>query len=109
LRHSKPGRCAPTASGSASLAGFTLTIGKVVAQPNGVWIVNSFLTHASGESIKLEWEVRDNGQGPRIADVRIAGVSTSLTKRSEFNSYIMNNGGTVEPLVKELEARAARQ
>ena len=47
-------------------------------------------------------------KAPRIADVRIAGVSTSLTKRSEFNSYIMNNGGTVEPLVKELEARAAR-
>ena len=91
------------------LAGFTLTIAKVVSQPNRVWIVSSFLTHASGESIKLEWEVRDNGQGPRIADVRIAGVSTSLTKRSEFNSYIMNNGGTVEPLVKELEARAARQ
>jgi phospholipid transport system substrate-binding protein len=91
------------------LAGFTLTITKVVARPNRVWIVDSFLTHASGESIKLEWEVRDNGQGPRIADVKIAGVSTSLTKRSEFNSYIMNNGGTVEPLVKELEARAARQ
>ena len=91
------------------LAGFTLTIAKVVSRPNGVWIVGSLLSHASGESIKLEWEVRDNGQGPRIADVRIAGVSMSLTKRSEFNSYIMNNGGTVEPLVKELEARAARQ
>jgi phospholipid transport system substrate-binding protein len=91
------------------LAGFTLTIDKVVSRPNSVWIVNSVLSHASGQSIKLEWEVRDNGQGPRIADVKIAGVSTSLTKRSEFNSYIMNNGGTVEPLVKELEARAARQ
>jgi ABC-type transporter MlaC component len=91
------------------LAGFTLTIAKVVSRPNSVWTVDSLLSHASGQSIKLEWEVRDNGQGPRIADVRIAGVSTFLTKRSEFNSYIMNNGGTVEPLVKELEARAARQ
>ena len=91
------------------LAGFTLTIAKVVSQPNGVWIVNSLLTHASGQSIKLEWEVRDNGQGPLITDVKIAGVSTSLTKRSEFNSYILKNGGTVEPLVEELEARAARQ
>ena len=91
------------------LAGFTLTIDKVVSRPNSVWIVNSFLSHASDQSIKLEWEVRDNGQGPRIADVRIAGVSTSLSKRSEFNSCIMNNGGTVEPLVEELEARAARQ
>ena len=91
------------------LAGHTLTIAKVVSRPNGVWIVDSSFSHASGPPIKLEWEVRDNGHGPRIADVRILGVSMLLTKRSEFNSYIMNNGGTVEPLVKELEVRAARQ
>ena len=91
------------------LAGFTLTIAKVVARPNSVWIVDSLLSHPSGQPIKLEWEVRDNGQGPRIADVKIAGVSMFLTRRSEFNSYIQNNGGTVEPLVRELEARAARQ
>jgi ABC-type transporter MlaC component len=91
------------------LAGFTLTIAKVVSRPNGVWTVDSLLSHASGPSIKLEWEVRDNGQGPRITDLRIAGVSTFATKRSEFNSFIMNNGGTVEPLVKELETRAAHQ
>jgi phospholipid transport system substrate-binding protein len=91
------------------LAGFTLSIAKVVSRPNSVWTVDSLLSHPSGRSIMFEWEVRDNGQGPRITDVRSAGVSTFLTKRSEFNSYIMNNGGTVEPLVKELEARAARQ
>jgi len=91
------------------LAGFTLTITKVASRPDGVWIVDSLLSHASGQSIKLEWEARDNGRGLRITDLRIAGVSTSRTKRAEFSSYIMNNGGTVEPLVQELEARAARQ
>jgi phospholipid transport system substrate-binding protein len=91
------------------LAECTLTITKVVSRPNRIWIVDSLFSHTSGLSIKVEWEVRDNGQGPRITDVRIAGVSMSLTKRSEFNSYIMNNGGSVEPLVKELEARTARQ
>jgi phospholipid transport system substrate-binding protein len=90
------------------LAGFTLTIDKVVSRPNSVWTVDSLLGQARGQPIKLEWEVRDNGQGPRIADIKIAGVSMFLTKRSEFNSYIQNNGGTVEPLVKELEVRAAR-
>jgi phospholipid transport system substrate-binding protein len=91
------------------LAGYTLTIDKVDSRPNGVWIVDSLLSQAGGQPIKLEWEVRDNGQGPRIADVKIAGVSMFLTKRSEFNSYILNTGGTVEPLVRELEVRAARQ
>ena len=91
------------------LAGFTLTVTKVASRPDGVWTVDSLLSHASGQSIKLEWEARDNGRGLRITDLRIAGVSTSRTRRAEFNSYIMNNGGTVEPLVQELEARAARQ
>ncbi len=91
------------------LAGFTLTIDKVDSRPNGVWIVDSLLSQAGGQPIRLEWEVRDNGRGPRIADVKIAGVSMFLTKRSEFDSYILNTGGTVEPLVKELEIRAARQ
>ena len=91
------------------LAECTLTIAKVVSRPNSVWIVDSVFSHTSGLSIKVEWEVRDNGQGPRITDVRIEGVSMSLTRRSAFNSYILNNGGAVEPLVKELEVRVARQ
>jgi phospholipid transport system substrate-binding protein len=90
------------------LAAYTLTIDNVVARASGVWIVNALLTQASGQLIKLEWEVHDNGQGPRIADVKVAGVSMSQIKRSEFNSYIQNNGGTVELLVQQLEARAAR-
>lgn len=91
------------------LAEFTPTITKVVPRPNGVWMVNSLFSHPSGLSLKVDWEVRDNGQGPRITDVRMASVSMLMTKRSEFNSYIVNSGGAVESLVEELEARAARQ
>lgn len=91
------------------LDGWTLTIEKVVSRPNSVWIVDSLFSHTSGQSIKIDWEVRDNGQDPRITDVRIAGVSMLLTKRSEFNSYILNHGGAVEPLVEELEGRVAHQ
>ena len=31
-----------------------------------------------------------------------------MTRRSDFNSYIQNNGGTVDALIKELETRAAQ-
>lgn len=90
------------------LAGYTVAIDKVVPQSNGAWIVNAVLSEPSGQSIRLGLDVHDNGQGPRIADVKISGVSMSMLKRSEFNSYIEHNGGTVEPLVRELEVRAAR-
>ncbi|MDI1287762.1 MAG: ABC transporter substrate-binding protein [Reyranella sp.] len=89
-------------------AGQTLTVGKVTTRPNGVSIVDSRLNQSTGQPIKLEWEVRTGSQGPVITDVKVEGVSMVMTRRSDFNSYIQNNGGTVEPLIKELEARAAR-
>jgi phospholipid transport system substrate-binding protein len=88
--------------------GQTLTVGKVTTRPNGLFIVDSQLSQTNGQPIKLQWEVRDAGQGPRIVDVKVEGVSMVMTRRSDFNSYIQNNGGTVDPLINELEARAAR-
>jgi phospholipid transport system substrate-binding protein len=88
--------------------GQTLTVGKVTPKANGVSVVDSRLSQSNGQPIKLEWEVRDAGGGPRITDVKIEGVSMVMTRRSDFNSYIQTNGGTVEPLINELEARAAR-
>jgi phospholipid transport system substrate-binding protein len=90
------------------LGGYIVTIDKVVPQSNSAWSVSAVLSEASGPAIRLGLEVHDNGQGPRIADVKISGVSMSMLKRSEFNSYIEHNGGTVEPLVRELEVRASR-
>ena len=89
-------------------AGQTLSLGKVTPRANGVTVVDSRLNQLTGQPIRLEWELRDRGQGPRITDVKVEGVSLLMTRRSDFNSYIQANGGTVEPLIKELEARANR-
>lgn len=88
--------------------GQTLAVGKVMTRANGVSVVDSLLNQANGQPIKLQWEVRDTPGGQRITDVKIEGVSMVMTRRSDFNSYIQNHGGTVEPLIAELEARAAR-
>ena len=58
-----------------NFAGATVTIGTVSTRPNGTWMVDCTLTLASGQPIKLEWEVRDSGQGLRIADIKVSGVS----------------------------------
>ena len=89
-------------------AGQTVTVGKVMNRPNGVSIVDSRLNQSAGQPIKLEWEVRNGSRGPLITDVKVEGVSMVMTRRSDFSSYIQNNGGSVEPLIQELEARAAR-
>lgn len=36
-----------------------------------MWVVDSRLNEASGQSIKIEWEVDDSGQGLRIEGVSI--------------------------------------
>jgi phospholipid transport system substrate-binding protein len=89
-------------------AGQTLAIGKTTSRPNGAFIVDSRLNQTNGQPIKLEWEVRQLPAGLRITDVKIEGVSMVMTRRSDFNSYIQQNGGKVQPLIDELESRAAR-
>jgi phospholipid transport system substrate-binding protein len=88
--------------------GQTLTVTRVTARPNGTSVVDSKLTQSNGQPIAIQWEVRDSGRGLRITDVKIEGVSMVMTRRSDFNSFIQNNGGKVDPLINELEARAAR-
>jgi phospholipid transport system substrate-binding protein len=87
-------------------AGQTLTVGRVSTRPNGVTVVDSKLSQSNGQPISIQWEVRDAGQGPRITDVKIEGVSMVMTRRSDFNSYIQSHGGKIEPLIDELEKRA---
>ncbi|HYD06443.1 MAG TPA: ABC transporter substrate-binding protein [Reyranella sp.] len=88
--------------------GQTLAITRVSSRPNGTSVVDSKLNQSSGPPIVIQWEVRDSGQGLRITDVKIEGVSMVMTRRSDFNSYIANNGGKVDALIAELEARAGR-
>jgi phospholipid transport system substrate-binding protein len=87
-------------------AGQTLTVGRVTPRPNGVSTVDSKLNQSDGPPIGILWEVRDTGQGLRVTDVKVEGVSMVMTRRSDFNSYIQGHGGQVEPLIQELEKRA---
>jgi phospholipid transport system substrate-binding protein len=86
--------------------GQTVTVGRINSRGNGVSIVDSKLNQNDGDPVAIQWEVRNEGQGPRIVDVKTEGVSMIMTRRAEFISYIRNHGGQVESLIDELEARA---
>ena len=88
--------------------GQTLVVTSVSNRPNNVTVVASKLNQSNGQPISIQWEVRDSGQGLRITDVKIEGVSMVMTRRSDFNSYISSHGGKVEPLIDELEAKSNR-
>ena len=90
--------------------GQTLTVDRSTPKMrgDGVSIVKSTLTQTDAEPLAIQWEVHDGGQGARIVDVRIEGVSMVVTRRAEYNSFIQGHGGKVEPLIVELEARAKK-
>lgn len=88
--------------------GQTLTVGRVNTKGSGVAVVDSTLNQSDGAPVALQWEVRNEGRGPRIVDVKSEGVSMILTRRGDYVSYIRNHGGQVEPLIAELETRANR-
>ncbi len=91
------------------LSGATVAIEKITPRGAGAWTVESNVD-ALGDlpPLHLSWEIHDGGQGPRIVDVKVAGVSLFMTRRSEFNALIQKSGGSIEPLVAQLESRASR-
>jgi phospholipid transport system substrate-binding protein len=89
-------------------AGQSLQVGRVTTRPNGVYVVDSKINQSSGQPIKLEWEVRNTPAGLRVTDIKVEGVSMIQTRRADFTSYIAQNGGNVDALINELEARAKR-
>ena len=88
-------------------SGQTIAVSRVNRRADGAF-VESQLNQRNGEPVAIQWEVRSDGQRLRIVDVKVEGVSMSLTRRSEYNSYIRSHGGQVEPLIAELEVRARR-
>jgi phospholipid transport system substrate-binding protein len=91
------------------LQGATVVVDRVTPKGGNAWTVESTVDSLGDlPTLRMSWDVRDNGQGPRIVDVKVAGVSLFLTRRAEFNAVIQRSGGQIEPLVAQLEAKANR-
>jgi phospholipid transport system substrate-binding protein len=72
---------------------------------NGDTLVSSFIIpNNGGEEVRVDWRVRNRGAGYKVVDVLVAGVSMSVTQRSEFASIIQRGGGSVEALLTELRS-----
>lgn len=67
-------------------------------------LVSSFMIPANGgQEVQIDWRVRNKGGSYKIVDVLVAGVSMSVTQRSDFSSVIQRGGGSVDALISELQ------
>jgi phospholipid transport system substrate-binding protein len=73
--------------------GDNLTVRTLVKQPNG------------GEPARLDWLLRPDGDGYKILDLKIEGISMAETHRSEFASVIQSKGGKVSGLLDALASK----
>ena len=74
--------------------------------PNQVF-VNSSVPMEKGEPVKVVWRVKTDGNKSKIIDIIIENVSLAISVRDEYTTFIKNNGGNVDALIKDLKAKIA--
>ena len=75
------------------------------AQSDNLEMVRSYVVTRSGEKAKLDWIIERQDGVLLILDLKVEGLSMSETHRSEFASYIQNNGGQVSALLDALRKK----
>ena len=70
-------------------------------------IVHTTMVKANNATkpLKVAWRVRGKGETFTIIDVMVEGISLIMTQKSEFASFIKQNGGKLDALLKELKKR----
>ena len=58
-----------------------------------------------GQEVQVDWRVRQTGGRYRVVDVVVAGVSMSMTQRSDFASVIQQGGGNIDALINSLKSK----
>lgn len=66
-------------------------------------LVTTSIKQSSGPPLLAGWRVRAIGDGYKIVDVMVEGVSMAVTQRSEFNAIIQRDG--LDKLIEILRAK----
>lgn len=70
------------------------------------YFVPSTIERPNGPPLRVDWKVRRNGNGWRIADIVVEGVSMALTYRQEYTAFIQKHDGRLQALIDTMKAKA---
>lgn len=76
-------------------------------ESDGGVVVTSQLNREEGKPIRLDWKLYAEGNGWRVYDVLLEGISMSITQRSEYAAVIQREGGKVKGLNKALQSKTS--
>lgn len=68
--------------------------------------VNSVVPMDQGEPAKVVWRVKQTSDKFKVVDIIIENVSLAITARNEYTSYIKNNAGGLNALIKDLQQKS---
>ncbi len=83
---------------------------KVTAQraEGNTAMVTTEIDRAGGQApAKVVWQVNKSGNGYKITDVSIEGISQAVTYRQEFSSVIEQHDGRISALTEQLQQKAS--
>ena len=74
----------------------------------GQVFVNTEVPMDQGAPAKVLWRVREKDGSYKIVDIIIEGVSLAQASRSEYTSFIKNNPGGLDALIKDLNDKLSK-
>ena len=91
----------------ASYAGQGFTVKREVGVPGDRYmlVLTEIQPGGSKPPVKLDWQVKVNGDSYAVVDIRVEGASMAITQREEFTSVLDRNGGDIDDLLAQLRAK----
>lgn len=87
-----------------TVTGFT--INNIRDLGEGDYLVQTTIARPTGPQLNYEWRVRQSGNGMKIVDIIIEGVSLLVTQRADFTSVASRDG--MDGLTKTLRQKSGR-
>ncbi len=93
------------ASRFSEYSGETFEVRSIRAEPGrDTLVLTEILRPTGGPPYRVDWQVLERNGELKIIDVKVEGISMSVTQRAEFASVIQRQGG-VEGLIEQLRAK----
>ena len=82
--------------------------GTAPSSSKGQVFVTTEVPMDQGAPAKVLWRVREKDGNYKIVDIVIEGVSLAQASRSEYTSFIKNNPGGLDALIKDLNDKLSK-
>lgn len=86
-------------------SGETFKVTKEQKDSDSDTVVTSEISRPSGAPITVQWRVRAENGGFKIADVVIEGISMAVTDEQQFQAVIQRGGGNLQALIDALKSQ----